>query len=50
MRGEYDYIGLPDQSYTVAAGTPTFGGDVIAFNNRSISTMTLALNYKFGGW
>jgi outer membrane receptor protein involved in Fe transport/opacity protein-like surface antigen len=50
VRGEYDYIGLPDQSYTVAAGTPTFGGDVITFNNRSISSMTLALNYKFGGW
>jgi len=50
VRGEYDYIGLPDQSYTVAAGTPTFGGDVITFNNRSISSMTLALNYKLGGW
>jgi len=50
VRGEYDYIGLPDQSYTVAAGTPTFGGDVITFNNRSISTMTVAVNYKFGGW
>ena len=50
VRGEYDYIGLPDQSYTVAAGTPTFGGDVFTFNNRSISTMTVALNYKFGGW
>ncbi len=50
VRAEYDYIGLPDQSYTVAAGTPTFGGDVITFNNRSISIMTVALNYKFGGW
>jgi hypothetical protein len=34
----------------VAAGTPTFGGDVIMFNNRNISTMTVAVNYKFGGW
>ena len=50
VRAEYDYIGLRDQSHTVAAGTPTFGGDVITFNNRSISTMTVALNYKFGGW
>ena len=50
VRAEYDYIGLRDQSYTVAAGTPTFGGDVITFNNRNISTMTVALNYKFGGW
>ena len=50
MRAEYDYIGLPDQSYTVAAGTPTFGGDVITYSDRSISIMTVALNYKFGGW
>ena len=46
VRAEYDYIGLPDQSYTVAAGTPTFGDDVIAFNNRSISIMTVAVNYN----
>jgi len=50
MRAEYDYIGLPDQSYTVAAGTPTFGGDVITSSERSLSIMTLAVNYKFGGW
>jgi len=50
MRAEYDYIRLPDQSYTVAAGTPTFGGDVITYSDRSISIMTVALNYKFGGW
>ena len=50
VRAEYDYIGLPDQSYTVAAGTPTFGGDVITYSDRSISIMTVALNYKFGGW
>jgi outer membrane immunogenic protein len=50
LRAEYDYIGLPNQSFTVAAGTPTFGGDVITFNNRSISIMTAAVNYKFGGW
>ena len=43
-------MGLRDRGHTVAAGTPTFGGDVITFNNRSISTMTVALNYKFGGW
>ena len=29
VRAEYDYIGLPNQTYTVAAGTSTFGGDVI---------------------
>jgi hypothetical protein len=28
----------------VAPATPTFGGDVISFNNRK------AINYKFGGW
>jgi outer membrane immunogenic protein len=49
LRVEYDYIGLPSQSFTVAAGTPTFGGDVITFN-RNISIATGAINYKFGGW
>jgi outer membrane immunogenic protein len=48
-RAEYDYIGLQNQSYTVAAGTPTFGGDVISVNNRAISLVTAGVNYKFGG-
>ena len=50
MRAEYDYIALPSQSLTVAPGTPTFGGDVISFNNRSLSIIALAVIYKFGGW
>ena len=50
LRAEYDYIGLPSQTFTVAPGPTTFGGDVITFNNRSISIMTAAVNYKFGGW
>jgi outer membrane immunogenic protein len=49
-RAEYDYIALPNQSLTVAPATPTFGGDVISFNNRNLSIFTAALNYKFGGW
>jgi outer membrane immunogenic protein len=49
-RAEYDYIALPNQSLTVAPGTPTFGGDVISFNNRNLSIFTAAINYKFGGW
>jgi hypothetical protein len=32
----------------VATGTPTFGGDIINFDDRNISLMTLAVNYKFG--
>jgi opacity protein-like surface antigen len=48
VRAEYDYIGLPNQTYTVAAGTPTFGGDIINFDDRNISLMTVAVNYKFG--
>jgi opacity protein-like surface antigen len=48
VRAEYDYIGLPNQVYTVAAGTPTFGGDVIDFGDRNISLMTVAINYKLG--
>ena len=50
VRAEYAYIGLPSQSFTVAPGTPTFGGDVITFSNRNISMVTGAVNYKFGGW
>jgi outer membrane immunogenic protein len=50
LRAEYDYIGLPSQSLTVAAGTPTFGGDVITFRDRNISIATAGVNYKFGGW
>jgi outer membrane immunogenic protein len=50
VRAEYDYIALPNQSLTVAPATPTFGGDVISFNNRNLSIFTAALNYKFGGW
>ncbi len=50
VRAEYDYIALPGQSLTVAPGTPTFGGDVISFNNRNLSIIALAVNYKFGGW
>ena len=48
VRAEYDYIGLPNETYTVAAGTPTFGGDIINFDDRNISLMTVAFNYKFG--
>jgi outer membrane immunogenic protein len=49
LRFEYDYIGLPGQSYTVAARTPTFGGDVIGVNDRNLSIATAAINYKLGG-
>jgi outer membrane immunogenic protein len=49
-RGEYAYIGLPSQTFTVAPATPTFGGDVITYGNRNISIVTGAVNYKFGGW
>ena len=50
VRAEYDYIALRNESLTIAPTTPTFGGDVISFDNRSLSIITLALNYKFGGW
>ena len=50
LRAEYDYIGLASQTFTVAPGPTTFGGDVITFSNRNISIMTAAVNYKFGGW
>ena len=50
-RVEYDYIGLQNQTITVASipGGP-FAGDTLNFNNRNISMFTAGLNYKFGGW
>jgi outer membrane immunogenic protein len=48
LRAEYDYIGLPSQSYTVAPGPTIFGGDVVTYGSRSVSIMTTAINYKFG--
>ena len=50
VRAEYDFIALPTQTLTVAPATPTFGGDVITFNNRNLSIFTAAINYKFGGF
>jgi outer membrane immunogenic protein len=51
-RAEYDYIGLQNQSFTVAgpAAAGSFGGDTINLNNRSIQMVTAGVNYKFGGW
>jgi outer membrane immunogenic protein len=48
-RAEYDFIGLQNQSVTVAGGGP-FAGDTINFNNRNISLLTAGINYRFGGW
>jgi outer membrane immunogenic protein len=47
-RIEYDFVGLQNQSVTVAGGA--FGGDTININNRNISLITAGVNYKFGGW
>lgn len=49
VRAEYDYVALPNQTFTVSPGTPTFGGDVITFSNRNLSIFTVAVDYKFGG-
>jgi outer membrane immunogenic protein len=48
-RIEYDFIGLQNQSITVASGN-AFVGDTININNRNISLITAGVNYKFGGW
>jgi outer membrane immunogenic protein len=49
-RAEYDYIGLQNQTVTVANTGGPFGGDTININNRNISMFTAGVNYKFGGW
>jgi hypothetical protein len=51
-RAEYDFIGLQNQSFTVA-GMPApggFGGDTINVNNRNINMVTGGVNYEFGPW
>ncbi len=50
LRAEYDYIGLGNRTYTMAPGPTSFGGDVITYGYPSFSVMTIAVNYKFGGW
>jgi outer membrane immunogenic protein len=54
-KAEYDYIGLTNQSYTVAPTGGAFRGDSISTSSRSIQLVTAGLNYKFGwggggGW
>jgi len=44
---EYDFLGLNNQSFTVPAGAPFLGGDVITTTHRDIQTLTVGLNYLF---
>jgi outer membrane immunogenic protein len=46
-RVEYDFLGLNNQTFTVPAGTPLIGNDVIAISNRDVQTLTVGLNYLF---
>jgi outer membrane immunogenic protein len=47
-RAEYDYIGLNNQSFTVAP-VNAFSGDTINVN-RNISIITAGVNYRFVPW
>jgi outer membrane immunogenic protein len=49
-RAEYDFVGLQNQSFTVAGGGTPFAGDTINISNRNINIVTAGVNYKFGGW
>ena len=48
VRAEYDYVGLNNQSFTVAGGAPF--GPTFTSNNRNIQLFTTGINYKFGPW
>jgi opacity protein-like surface antigen len=48
-RAEYDYIGLNNQTFTVASTAPVFASDSINTSNRYIQMVTAGVNYKFGG-
>jgi outer membrane immunogenic protein len=51
VRAEYDFVRLNNATYTAPAAAPApFASDVISSNNRQINLVTIALNYKFGGW
>jgi outer membrane immunogenic protein len=50
-RAEYDYIGLNNQTYTVAAlPGNVFSGDTVNSTSRNIQIVTAGVNYKFGWW
>ena len=50
-RAEYDYIGLNNQTYTVAAlAGNRFSGDTVTSTSRNIQLVTAGVNYKFGWW
>jgi outer membrane immunogenic protein len=44
---EYDFLGLNDSSFTVAAATPVIGGDVIHTHDVHVQTLTVGINYLF---
>jgi outer membrane immunogenic protein len=44
---EYDFLGLNDSNFTVAAGTPIIGGDVITTHDVHVQTLTVGINYLF---
>jgi len=46
-RVEYDFLGLNNQSFTVPAGAPFLGGDVITTTHRDVQALTVGLNYLF---
>ena len=51
VRAEYDFVRFQSATYTAPATAPApFAGDVISSNNREINMVTVAVNYKFGGW
>jgi len=44
---EYNKLFLDNRSFTVAAGTPFIGGDVITLFNHDVQTVTVGVNYLF---
>ena len=44
---EYNKLFLDNRSFTVAAGTPFIGGDVITLSNQDVQTVTVGVNYLF---
>ncbi len=48
-RAEYDYIGLTNQTWTIASNSPSFPSQTVSSNGRNIQPFTAGLNYKFGG-
>jgi outer membrane immunogenic protein len=49
VKGEYDYVGVSNYSYTSPPGAPFLAGDTFSSSGRSVQMLTIGANYLFNG-